>query len=110
MNFIEKIAGDSGDIDTMEKIAAYYDSLGRQLFWGMMKEAKGKLPPGMFSGKAGLLKLLGAGGIGAGGYAMGAAKEKKKATEDDVEIANKAYRAGVQRGAQAVLARLRGMR
>lgn len=109
MNFIEKIAGESGDIDTVEKIAAYYDGLGRQLFWGLYKEAKGKLPPGMFSGKAGLMKLLGVGGVGAGGYAAGSARQKAKGTEDDVEIANKAYRAGVQRGAQAVLAKLRGM-
>ena len=96
-------------IDSMEKLAAYYDDLGRQLFWGMMKEAKGKLPPGAFSGKAGLMKLLGIGGVGAGGYAMGSARQKKKGTEDDVEIANKAYQAGVRRGAQAVLAKLRGM-
>lgn len=109
MSFIEKIAGDSGDIDTMEKVAAYYDSLGRQLFWGMMKEAKGKLPPGMFSGKAGLAKLLGISGVGVGGYAAGSARQKSKGTEDDVAIANRAYKAGVQRGAQAVLAKLRGM-
>lgn len=109
MNFIEKIAGESGEIDTMEKIAAYYDDLGRQLFWGMMKEAKGKMPPGMFSGKAGLAKLLGVTGIGAGGYAAGSARQKKKGTEDDVAIASKAYQAGVRRGAQAVLAKLQGM-
>lgn len=109
MNFIEKIAGESGEIDTMEKIAAYYDGLGRQLFWGLYKEAKGKLPPGMFSGKAGLMKLLGIGGVGAGGAALGSSYQKKKGTEDDVAIANRAYQAGVQRGAQAVLAKLRGM-
>lgn len=109
MSFIEKIAGESGEIDTMEKIAAYYDDLGRQLFWGMMKEAKGKLPPGAFSGKAGLMRLLGIGGAGAGGAALGSSYQKKKSTEDDVAIASKAYKAGVQRGAQAVLAKLRGM-
>jgi hypothetical protein len=116
---LEKIAGDSGSIDTTEKIASYYDGLGRELFWGMFnngvdvlnKEAAAgrRLPPGAFSGKKGILKLLGLGGLGAGGYAVGAARERKKATEDDVALANRAYRAGVQRGAQAVLARMRGM-
>lgn len=117
---LEKIAGDTGEIDTTEKIASYYDGLGRQMFWGMLETgaarmekvaaAKGrKLPPGMFSGKKGILKLLAAGGLGAGGYALGGARARAKATEDDVALANRAYKAGVQRGAQAVLAKLRAM-
>lgn len=111
---LEKLAGESGEIDTTEKIASYYDGLGRGLFWemvenGLEKAAKRKLPPGAFSGKKGVMKLLGLGGLGAGSYAVGASREKKRGAKDDVEIANRAYQAGVRRGAQAVLAKLRGM-
>ena len=95
-------------IDSIEKLASYYDGLGRAMARQMVKEAR-KLPPGMFSGKAGLLKLLGGAGLAGGGYTMGKSKAKGEAEQDDVMIAQKAYRAGVQRGAQAVLARLRAM-
>ncbi len=105
MNFIEKIAGDSGEIDTMEKIASYYDSLGRALFHSLVKEAKVAPKAGMST----LGKILAGTGLTAGGYTVGSVRQKGKATEDDVEIANRAYKAGVQRGARAAIAHFQRM-
>lgn len=115
---LEKIASGEEQMDSMEKIAAYYDSMGRELFWGMLNSridylektgAARKLPPGVFSGKKGLLKLLGLGALGGGGFAAGAHVAKKRGERDDVELANRAYQMGVKRGAMAVLQKLRGM-
>lgn len=90
----------------LEKLASFYDGLGRQLARQMIKTAR-KLPSGMFSGKKGLLKLLGGTAAGAGLYAGGKASGKAEAAEDDVMIANKAYQAGMRRGAMAVIQKLR---
>jgi hypothetical protein len=110
MNFseaLEKIAGD--EVDSIEKLAACYDEIGREMARGMFKEAA-KLPPGMFSGRAGIMKLLAGAGIGGGAYATGKYKAGKDAEKDDVEIAQGAYQAGVRRGAQAVIQQLKNMR
>jgi hypothetical protein len=103
-----KIASAEVEVDSVEKLAACYDEIGREMAREFMKEAR-KLPPGMFSGKAGVMKLLAGGGLAGGGYAFGKHKAKKKGEQDDVQIAQKAYRAGVQRGAQAVIQRLKQM-
>jgi hypothetical protein len=111
MDFSEmltKIAGDEGEVDTVEKLASCYDAIGRAMARDMMKEAR-KLPPGMFSGRAGAMKALAGAGAAGGGYAFGKHKAGKNAEKDDVEIAQKAYMAGVQRGAQAVIQRLKSM-
>lgn len=90
----------------LEKIASYYDGLGRQLAHRMFKIAA-KLPPGMFSGRKGMLKLLAGGAAGAGVYGIGKSRGKSEAGKDDVAIADQAYRAGMQRGAMAVIQKLR---
>ena len=90
----------------LEKIASYYDGLGRELARQMIKTAR-KLPPGAFSGKKGLAKILGLGALGGGGFALGKAKGTSEGKEDDVGIANEAYRAGMRRGAMAVIQKLR---
>ena len=90
----------------LEKIASYYDGLGRDLARQMIKVAR-KLPPGMFSGKKGLLKLMAGGAAGAGLYAGGKASGRSDAGKDDVAIADQAYRAGMRRGAMAVIQKLR---
>ncbi|MHC4644903.1 MAG: hypothetical protein ACYTBJ_05345 [Planctomycetota bacterium] len=87
-----------------EKLAMFYDNLGRELF----KQAR-KLPPGMFSGRKGALKLVAGAGAGTAAYLGGKASGKKEGEKDDVQIANRAYQAGVKRGAMAVLQRLRSM-
>lgn len=92
--------------DDIEKVALFYDEMGRELYHSMIKEAK-KLPPGMFSGKAGLAKLVGLGGAGGGAYAYGKYKGKKEGEEDDVQLANVAYKKGMNDGAQAILQRIR---
>lgn len=102
----EKIASAQAEVDSVEKLAACYDEIGRQMAREMMKEAR-KLPPGMFSGRGGIMKLLAGAGLAGGGYAVGGRRAKKKAEEDDVQIAQRAYQAGVQRGARAVIQRLR---
>jgi hypothetical protein len=103
-----KIASAEVEVDTVEKLAACYDEIGRQMARDMLKEAR-KLPPGMFSGRAGVMKLLAGTGLVGGGYAIGKHKAKKKGEQDDVQIAQKAYAAGVQRGARAVIQKLRQM-
>jgi hypothetical protein len=90
----------------LEKIASFYDGLGRNLARQMMKTAR-KLPPGMFSGKKGLAKVLGLGTLGAGGFALGKSSGKTEGKKDDVAIANQAYKAGMRRGAMAVIQKLR---
>lgn len=104
----EKLAAADEEIGEMQKIASHYDAIGRSMAQQMLKEAR-KLPPGMFSGKAGVMKLLGAGALGGGGYMAGKARAKGQAEKDDVAIAQKAYHAGVQRGAHAVIQKLRSM-
>ena len=94
--------------EELEKLASYYDGLGRDLAREMFKVAR-KLPPGMFSGRQGALKLLaGAGGLG-GAYAGGKHVAKGEAQKDDVDIAQQAYTAGMKRGAMAVMQKLRDM-
>jgi len=95
-------------MDESVKLAAEYDETGRELARALFKTAR-KLPPGMFSGKRGILKLLAGGALLGGSYAGGKARAQSAAKQDDVAIAQQAYRAGIQRGAQAVLQRLRGM-
>jgi len=95
-------------MDEFEKLASYYDNLGRELYQQMAKVAR-KLPPGMFSGRKGAMRLLGGAGVAGGSYMAGKAGAKKDAQEDDVMIANKAYQAGVKRGAMTVLQKLRSM-
>lgn len=113
---LEKIASGEEQMDSMEKLAAYYDGMGRELFWGMlnnrveaMQKVARKLPPGTFSGKKGLLKLLGLGALGGGGFAAGSHMAKKRGEKDDVALANRAYQMGVKRGATMVIQKLRGM-
>ena len=103
---LAKIASDSRQIDSIEKLASCYDEIGRHMAQQMFKQAR-KLPPGAFSGKKGLLKLLGVGGVGAVGYGIGAHQAKSKAKEDDVAIAQQAYHAGVRRGVGAIMQKLR---
>jgi len=95
-------------VNELEKLANYYDSLGREMAQGLMKTAR-RLPPGMFSGREGIMKLLAGGAAGTGLYAFGKNRGKKTERKNDVVIANQAYQAGVKRGAGAVIARLRAM-
>jgi hypothetical protein len=90
----------------LEKLASYYDGLGRELARQMIKVAR-KLPPGAFSGKKGLMKILGLGALGGGGFALGKSRGKAEGKQDDVAIANQAYKAGMRRGAMAVIQKLR---
>lgn len=92
--------------DDMEKVALLYDEMGRKLFHTMVKEAK-KLPPGLFSGKKGLAKLVGLGAAGTGAYAFGKSRGRKEGEADDVQLANAAYRKGINDGARALLQRIR---
>jgi hypothetical protein len=90
----------------LEKIALIYDHAGRELYKTMFKQAA-PLPPGLFSGKKGLAKLLGIGAGGTGAYAYGKYKGKKEGEADDVQLANVAYRKGINDGARALLSRIR---
>ena len=101
---LEKVAGE--EVDSIEKLASCYDAIGREMARSMLKEAA-KLPPGMFSGRAGIMKLLAGTGLAGGGYAAGKYKAGKNAEKDDVQIAQGAYQAGVRRGAQAVIQQLK---
>lgn len=95
-------------MNEFEKLASYYDGLGRKMAQDMFKTAA-RLPPGMFSGRSGILKLL-AGGAAAGGfYAGGKARGRSEEKKNDTVIARRAYQAGVQRGASAVMSRLRAL-